>query len=337
MFGVLDGGKPARGPLFRTVIIGAPYELPLALKHPAVATGCRINIVGVVPLVDSSTRLSSDTIRANVRAQGANTILIAGTVSRARMDSIRELAITLGCRLLALMTTSLPTLNDLVVIWEGEHPLFQMAIVVDSQVRSTVKRALDIVVSAVGLVLASPIIIVAFVAIRLESHGAPLFGHERIGRGGRRFRCWKMRTMTADAEQRLQEDAELLNAYQRNDFKLPDASDPRVTRVGRFLRQTSIDEIPQLWNVLVGDMSLVGPRPLVADELQHYEGEVLTLLSVRPGLTGAWAVSGRHNLTYPARAAVELDYVRSHSLGRDLRILFQTASAVLDPGAAPRK
>ena len=141
--------------------------------------------------------------------------------------------------------------------------------------------------------------------------------------------------MTADAELRLQRDAELLEAYQRNDFKLPEASDPRVTRVGRILRQSSIDELPQLWNVLVGDMSLVGPRPLVAEELRHYAGDVLTLLSVRPGLTGAWAVSGRHHLAYPRRAEIELAYVRTHSLRRDLRILLRTASAVFDPGIDP--
>jgi lipopolysaccharide/colanic/teichoic acid biosynthesis glycosyltransferase len=130
----------------------------------------------------------------------------------------------------------------------------------------------------------------------------------------------------------LANDPELRAAYQANDFKLPERLDPRITRVGRWLRRTSLDEVPQLWNVLVGEMSLVGPRPVVAEELVHYQGTVLQLLSVRPGLTGAWVTNGRHGVAYPQRAEIELAYVRHHSLLGDLRILLATAKAVLRPG-----
>lgn len=195
-----------------------------------------------------------------------------------------------------------------------------------------VKRAIDIGVAAVGLVLALPVIVLAAVLLRCESSGSPFFGHVRIGRGGRRFRCWKLRTMYRDAEERLERDPALRDAYRRNDFKLPEDQDPRVTRLGAVLRKTSLDELPQLVNVLRGEMSLVGPRPIVAEELAHYQGQVATLLSVRPGITGAWAVSGRHHLAYPARALVELDYVRLRSLRVDASILVRTIAAVFNPG-----
>jgi lipopolysaccharide/colanic/teichoic acid biosynthesis glycosyltransferase len=172
----------------------------------------------------------------------------------------------------------------------------------------------------------------AALLVRAESKGSPLFGHIRIGRGGTRFRCWKLRTMRSDAEQLLASDPDLFARYRANDFKLPDAEDPRITRMGRLLRKTSIDELPQLWNVFCGEMSLVGPRPIVAEELPNYRGDVLTLLSVRPGITGAWAVSGRHHLAYPRRAEVELGYVRSRSFSTDATILLRTIGAVLDPG-----
>ena len=321
--------------LFRAVVVGNLHEIPYALQHPAIVTRDRFDVVGVVHLDGHYAGIPASDISEQVRMNDADTILVAGAVGRVAMDALGELAITLGCRLLALLPTTLSAQLDPVIIWEGEHPLIQMAISRDHQLRTSVKRTMDIALALLGLVVAVPALLLAALAIRLESRGSPLFGHVRIGRGGRRFRCWKLRTMTADAELRLQQDAALFEAYQRNDFKLPEDSDPRVTRVGRLLRQSSIDELPQLWNVLVGDMSLVGPRPLVADELRHYAGEVLTLLSVRPGLTGAWAVSGRHHLAYPRRAEIELAYVRKHSLGRDLRILLRTASAVFDPGIDP--
>ena len=323
--------------VFRAIVVGDLHEIPFALQHPALAMGQRFEAVAVVPLDGHYDGVPADAIRTQVRAHNADTILVAGVVGQLAMGVLGEVAITLGCRLLALMPASVPAQLDPVIIWEGEHPLIQMAVTRDHLVRDAVKRAIDVVLSAIGLTIAAPVLLAAAFAIRWETPGSPIFGHVRIGRGGRRFRCWKLRTMAADAEQLLLADAVLLEAYQRNGFKLPDASDPRVTGVGRVLRQSSLDELPQLWNVLVGDMSLVGPRPLVADELRHYDGHVLTLLSVRPGLTGAWAVNGRHHLPYPQRAEIELDYVRTLALHRDLHILLRTASAVFDPGVGPRQ
>lgn len=192
-----------------------------------------------------------------------------------------------------------------------------------------IKRALDVIVASIGLVIAAPVIAVIVIAIRLESRGRAFFPHQRLGRTGRLFNCWKFRSMVQDAERMLHADDGLRHHYVSNHFKIPEHLDPRITRIGRFLRKTSLDELPQLWNVLRGDMSLVGPRPIVPLESSYYGEELATLLSVRPGLTGAWAVHGRNQLGYPKRASIELEYARTWTLATDVRILAQTPSVIM--------
>jgi lipopolysaccharide/colanic/teichoic acid biosynthesis glycosyltransferase len=195
--------------------------------------------------------------------------------------------------------------------------------------RQSLKRALDVVGSIVGLVLSVPLLLVLAAAVKLASPGPVVFAQQRIGRHGRRFTCYKLRTMCADAESRLAGDAQLHAAYVANDFKLPACEDPRLTRLGRFLRTTSLDELPQFWNVLRGDMSLVGPRPIVEAELEHYGAAREVLLAVKPGLTGAWAVEGRSRINYPERADIELAYATGWTIGGDLQILARTVGVVL--------
>lgn len=192
-----------------------------------------------------------------------------------------------------------------------------------------VKRTLDIVLSAAGLIVLSPVFALIAIAIRLESSGPVFFGHERLGKGGRVFACLKFRSMRADAHEWLQSDPQLRHRYIKNDFKIPLEHDPRVTRVGRFLRRSSLDELPQLLNVLAGSMSLVGPRPIVQDELRWYPGDEHLLLSVRPGITGEWQVQGRSRIGYPDRADVELNAIAERSLWRDLKILVRSVPAVV--------
>jgi lipopolysaccharide/colanic/teichoic acid biosynthesis glycosyltransferase len=191
------------------------------------------------------------------------------------------------------------------------------------------KRLLDIVGAMVLLVAFAPVMAAVAIAVRIGSAGPVVYGQARLGRHGRTFRCLKFRSMYPDAEQRLHADEALYAEYVRNDFKLPEGRDPRITPIGRILRNTSLDELPQLWNVLRGDMSLVGPRPIVPKELCHYAGEEHMLLLLKPGITGSWQVSGRSNVGYPERSQLELDYVEGWSLGRDILILLQTAPAVL--------
>jgi lipopolysaccharide/colanic/teichoic acid biosynthesis glycosyltransferase len=195
--------------------------------------------------------------------------------------------------------------------------------------RHLVKPALDVTVSGVLLVVLSPIMLGLALAVRLTSPGAALFRQVRVGRHGRRFQIFKFRTMRADAESLLSVDPILFGAYVENDYKLPLATDPRLTPIGHWLRHTSLDELPQLVNVLRGDMSLVGPRPVVPAELAHYNGDAPTFLSVLPGITGAWQVSGRSDVRYPERCHIELEYIRTRSLQNDIVILGRTVGSVL--------
>lgn len=192
------------------------------------------------------------------------------------------------------------------------------------------KRAFDVVVAAVSLVLLTPLLLVIALAVKLDDGGPALFLQPRVGRGGRRFRIVKFRTMVVGAEAHLRADPALYDRYVRNSCKLDLADDPRVSRLGRFLRASSLDEIPQLLNVLQGDMSLVGPRPIVEVELRQYQdrGAVAAYLNARPGVTGLWQVSGRNRLGYQERVQLDLVYLSSPSLANDVRILLRTPMAV---------
>jgi lipopolysaccharide/colanic/teichoic acid biosynthesis glycosyltransferase len=187
----------------------------------------------------------------------------------------------------------------------------------------------DIVGATALLLLSSPLLLVG-VALVVLTKGRPVFfGHERVGMGGKPFRCWKLRTMKVDAEQMLDRDPALMERYKANGFKLPNGSDPRISPIGRVLRRTYVDEIPQLVNVLAGDMSLVGPRPVVPAELGLFEDGAGVLLEVKPGVFGAWNSLGRSRPPYPERARLEVEYVRDRSWSRDMRILGRSVIAVL--------
>lgn len=192
------------------------------------------------------------------------------------------------------------------------------------------KRALDVVVAAALLLLLSPLLVVIALLVARDG-GAPLFVHRRAGLRGRPFGCVKFRTMVTDADRRL--DAILASdpdaaAEWREHYKL--TNDTRVTPFGRFLRSSSLDELPQLWNVLCGDMSIVGPRPVTDAELSRYGGVAGVILSVRPGMTGLWQVVGRGRATtYAERVQMDLRYVQTMTLRRDVSIFFLTALVVL--------
>ncbi|MDQ3509767.1 MAG: undecaprenyl-phosphate galactose phosphotransferase WbaP [Actinomycetota bacterium] len=191
------------------------------------------------------------------------------------------------------------------------------------------KRALDLFGAVVGGLFISPLILLLTALIRLDSPGGSFYGHHRLGAGGEHFFCWKFRTMHEDADRllddHLEENPELRTEWEEN-HKLRD--DPRVTRVGRILRRTSLDELPQLWNVLKGEMSLAGPRPIVDDEVGKYE-EVYDLYKrIKPGMSGLWQVSGRSETDYAQRVATDSYYVRNWSVWLDIVILARTVRIV---------
>jgi exopolysaccharide production protein ExoY len=197
-----------------------------------------------------------------------------------------------------------------------------------------VKRALD-VAGAIALAAVFSPLIVAIVLLMRREAGSIIYKHRRIGRYGRVFECLKFRTMVSNADQVLQELLESnpeIKAEWLRDHKL--RCDPRVTRLGRFLRRTSLDELPQLWNVVRGEMSLVGPRPVVREELLRYGRNARAYLSAKPGITGLWQIKGRNDTDYRRRVALDTYYVRNQNLMLDLYILLQTTRVVLGGSGA---
>ena len=197
------------------------------------------------------------------------------------------------------------------------------------------KRALDCLIAASLLIALLPFLLVVIALIAGEGRGRILFGHGRIGRDGRPFRCLKFRTMFVDAEPRLQAllASDAARAAEWAVHRKLDA-DPRITPVGRFLRATSLDELPQLINVLRGEMSVVGPRPVTAEELLRYGSSARAYKSVRPGITGPWQVSGRNRIGYADRVRLDARYAREWGVGSDLMLVLRTPAAVLSQRGA---
>lgn len=193
-----------------------------------------------------------------------------------------------------------------------------------------IKRALDIIGAIIGLVIFSPFFVVIPLLFLIgENKGPVFFKQVRIGEKGKEFRIYKFRTMIVNAETKLKKNKELYRKYLENNYKLEPHEDPRITKLGQFLRKTSLDEIPQFFNVLKGEMSLVGPRPVVVEELEEYQEKVHEFLSVKPGVTGYWQVSGRSDVGYPERVDLELYYVYNASVWFDIKILLLTVKNVL--------
>jgi lipopolysaccharide/colanic/teichoic acid biosynthesis glycosyltransferase len=188
------------------------------------------------------------------------------------------------------------------------------------------KRGMDVVLSALALVVVSPLILFVIVAIRLESPGGAFYVHKRVGRGGVTFRCWKFRSMVNGADQerqRLEDQNEASGLI----FKM--RHDPRVTRVGWLLRRSSIDELPQLWNILKGDMSMVGPRPPLPEEVALYSARERRRLAATPGLTGLWQVTGRARHDFDEMIDLDLRYIERITFMDDLKIIVRTVRTVL--------
>lgn len=188
------------------------------------------------------------------------------------------------------------------------------------------KRAMDVIGSAIGLALFSPVVLAIAVAIRLDTAGPVYYRSWRVGKKGRKFVCYKFRTMLQNADA-LKDSLRHLNEREGATFKI--VNDPRITRVGRFLRKYSLDELPQFWNVLKGDMSLVGPRPHPLDDYHNYDLDHLRRLDVTPGLTGLWQVTARRDSSFEKNVVLDLEYIENWSLRMDLTILFRTLAVVV--------
>lgn len=191
------------------------------------------------------------------------------------------------------------------------------------------KRITDIVVSILALVLLSLLIIILSLIIFAQDGHSPFYKQIRVGQYGKLFGMYKFRSMIYSADKILKKDPKLYQKYVDNGFKLPEGEDPRITKVGAFIRKTSLDEIPQFLNVLIGQMSLVGPRPIVKKEMFEYGDRIKEFLSVKPGALGLWQASGRANIGYPERCNIELEYVRNASYWYDVKVFFACCISIL--------
>lgn len=271
---------------------------------------------------------SVDSIGLLVRQHGIQEIIVASTaLPREKLlqlfnafGSDDNITVRMSSGLYELLTTGVEVQEF------GNVPLLSVNKVRLTGVDMTMKSFLDIIVSITALLIFLPIMTAIAIAIRLDSSG-PIFHLRRvIGVGGKSFNALKFRTMYVDADERLARDPELRREFELN-HKLK--NDPRVTPIGRFLRRTSLDELPQLINVLIGQMSLVGPRMITAEERARYGKFRMNLSTVKPGITGLWQVSGRSDVSYEERVMLDMNYIRNYSIWFDMQILFQTIPAVL--------
>jgi exopolysaccharide biosynthesis polyprenyl glycosylphosphotransferase len=268
------------------------------------------------------------TVRRAVEEAGADTVFVASGLGATGQDTRR---LTWRLEGTGTQIAVLPSLTDV----SGPRirvkpiaglPLLYLELPEFSGTQRTIKRLLDLAVAGIALVLATPVLLLIAAGIRLGSPGPVLFRQTRVGRGGELFTCLKFRTMVQEAESQL---AALQEDHDGNGLLFKLRHDPRVTRLGRPLRRYSLDELPQLVNVLKGDMSLVGPRPPLPSEVARYPDDLRRRLLVRPGLTGLWQVSGRSDLSAADSSRLDLYYVDNWSVMYDAQIVWKTLGAVV--------
>jgi exopolysaccharide biosynthesis polyprenyl glycosylphosphotransferase len=311
----------------RIVLVGPPRStLPIRTQLETTSTRRTRVVDEVCPR--GSENVTPSIVRS-VNRHGATSIVVCGA-SALPVGTVRMIATQLGGSGVSVVIA--PGTAEAVGPGVQLHAVGDLFLlrVRDSDpgvLERVTKVVFDRLVAALALVVLSPVMFVIAQMIRRSSPGPALFRQERIGKDGKVFRIYKFRSMTADAEARLRQDG-LWETYVANGYKLPQGQDPRITRIGAVLRRTSLDELPQLFNVVCGQMSLVGPRPVVAEELECYEDLDSAYLGVRPGITGYWQVNGRSDIGFPERAELDAYYHDNRSFRVDLRILFRTVVAV---------
>ena len=328
---VVEYVRPPERGAPRTVFLGAAEKCRTVAALPLFASGKTYHVVGFldVAVLPAADALGSVRDLARVVQQGrVESVVLCGQFEDDEFQRVADTALAAGCQLVSIPRT--PTVGGLdpVFIWRGGEPLVTLNAPALKAQQLLVKRAVDIVGSLVGLVLLSPLFLVVAVLVKLDSRGPAFFRQPRVGFGGRIFGIIKFRTMQADADS-LKEGLSHESIYgDPRLFKIK--KDPRLTRFGAWLRRTSIDELPQLWNVLKGEMSLVGPRPPIVTEVAFYESRHYARFDVKPGITGPWQVSGRNDvLDFEAIMLLETAYVRRWSIWEDFGILLRTIPAVI--------
>jgi len=325
-----------------TLFVGVADACARVAASPAFAAGSGHRAVGFVDVTDPPATGALGQLAdfaTLLAARRAEVVVMCGTLTDAQVQDVADVAAAAGCQLLSVPRIFETAGLQPSLVWREGQPLIQLSEPSLRGQQLLLKRLLDLIGASLALLIASPVMLLVALAIKRDSRGPVLLRQERIGTGGQRFRVLKFRTMydgVSDATHRewvtkmlqgQEAHAEQLGADGKPVFKL--VNDERVTRVGRWLRRRSLDELPQLINVLRGEMSLVGPRPPLPYEFEQYEHWQFHRLQVRPGMTGLWQVSGRSRLTYRQMCELDLQYVREWSLWLDLSILLKTVPVVL--------
>ena len=268
---------------------------------------------------------SFDTLFHNVRARFVDEIFFTTPCERGIVRDVlkQARAMSVDLRMVPDMYEGL-TLNS-PIEYIGHFPTIPLHRGQVNELMQLLKRGFDVVFSSMMLIFFSPLLLAIAIAIKLDSHGPVFYISDRIGKKGRVFRCFKFRTMVRDADKRR---AEIMHMNERDDVLFKVAKDPRITRVGRFLRKYSIDELPQFINVLRGDMSIVGPRPPLAGEVRNYDLDHLRRLEVTPGITGLWQVQGRQDPSFASYVSLDVTYIENWSIWLDFKIIMRTVAVV---------
>jgi exopolysaccharide biosynthesis polyprenyl glycosylphosphotransferase len=313
-----------------TLFVGSGPDCVSAMASPAFTESVEHRPIGFVDSHAPSTPGALGDLRdfsLLLAGSGAQVVVVCGYVTDRQFQDIVETALTAGCQVLSVPRSFSIAGVHPTTVWRRGQPLVELTAPSLKGWQHAVKRAVDVTGAIIGLVVLSPVFAILAAIVKLESPGPVFFTQERVGRGGRLFRIIKFRTMVNGADKRRDE---LLSRSVYGDarlFKVRD--DPRMTRIGGFLRRTSLDELPQLVNVLRGEMSLVGPRPPLPSEVALYEEHHYARFDVKPGITGPWQVNGRNQVTdFEQVIALETRYIREWSLLSDIGILFRTVWVV---------
>ena len=325
----LVGGRASSA---RMLIIGSGDEVEGMRRRYDFGDGSDFRVVASLEpeaLRSCDSSVDMGPLVALIRDARASAVLAGPEVTGEVLQRVIETGAAAGCHVLVVPDFFECLGIQPTVAWQNRLPVVDLVAPGLVAPQLVLKRAVDSVLGSVTLLFVSPILALIAIAVRIDSPGPVLYGQARLGLNGQLFLCYKFRSMRAGAHDELKRDDALYAEYLANNYKLPLSRDPRVSRVGRLLRRWSLDELPQLLNVVDGTMSLVGPRPIVPEEIAHYGRNAALFLSLKPGMTGMWAVSGRSDIGYPDRVDLELEYVRNWSVFRDFGILLRTLPAVL--------
>jgi exopolysaccharide biosynthesis polyprenyl glycosylphosphotransferase len=323
--------RPPERDRMDVLFVGPGAECLESIQEPAFSRGTDYRPIGFVDTRMPPTNGALGHLRdlpAVLDASGAKAVVISGYLTEPQFRKVVDTALAGGCQVLSVPRSVKIAGVHPTTVWRRGQPLVELTAPSLKGWQLVVKRAMDIAGATLGVVLLSPVFALVAALVKLDSPGPAFFTQERVGGGGRRFRIVKFRTMVDGAEKRRDE---LLSRSLYNDprlFKVPD--DPRVTGLGRWLRRTSLDELPQLVNVLRGEMALVGPRPPLPSEAALYEGHQYARFDVKPGMTGPWQVAGRNGVTaFEEVIALETAYIQNWSVWTDLQLLVKTIPVVV--------